>query len=88
MKQKETLEAVLGLVSAGIGLGAGIYVTRDLGNSAEDAVFRLVVIFSSLGLCTVGAKIIDDFVIAPYYESKRYFEKYGIKKYNVPSPME
>ncbi len=86
MKAKETLETILGLVSAGAGLGAGVYLTRVVGNTPEDIMFKLGVISCSTGLALTAAKVIDDFLIVPYYKAKELNEKYGMKIYTRTEP--
>lgn len=86
MKAKETLETILGLVSAGAGLGAGIYLTRAVGNTSEDILLKIGVISCSLGLGLTAAKVVDDFLIVPYYKAKEYYEKHGMKKYTRTEP--
>ncbi|MFH0831674.1 MAG: hypothetical protein V1886_02300 [archaeon] len=59
------LEAVLSSVFTAAGLGAGIYMTSALGNSAEDMVMKVAVIASSVGISFSISQLINYSIIKP-----------------------
>lgn len=87
-KQKETLEIILSVASAGAGLGVPIYFTRNMGNSVEDVMLKMTAYCFSMVVSLGLGKFIDDAFIRPHYKQKEFNEKYGIKKYMIPGPME
>lgn len=88
MKNKEKLEAVLSVVSAGAGLGAGLYLSRGISNEVPDVLGKLAIISFSITGTSAIAKFIDDAFIVPYYQAKAFYEKYGMRRYRIPAPME
>lgn len=51
-------------------------------------MLKLSIIFGSMAVTGFAAKFIDDAFIVPYYKVKEFYEKYGMKKYRIPAPME
>ena len=63
-------------------------MSKEISNEIPDIMLKLSVIAGSMALTMGAAKFIDDAFITPYYKSKEYYEKYGMKKYMISPPME